>query len=970
MAPSFPFDNIALPHLRTRKALLILDLQNDFVSAGGLLSVTSPDGLVDRIIEVAGAFVKAGAGDVIWVRSQFHEHRSPGNEQIITSDAVLRPSASSRIRRRVSEPKEEASETDPEAFLSTGGSPASSEQDPRQCALAGTWGSELVTAAAAAVDSGRDLIFTKTHYSAFESSQLLMRLRTRFITELYICGALTNISIYATALDAGRHGLAVTIIEDCCGYRSERRHINALRKLVQLTGCETSSAEDVTTAIAPKDPPNEVPAGQASGKTNSKTGKNDGGKHLPIRPRVRPAGGATEVPAGAGSSGAAVTDSQSPATQPPQPPVASATTAHDNASSSASSPNASAERSESLLPSELTPPAGAEGSVDQEQGSGSSHIRPPIPSTGSVAAHPTVDKEQVGVNTAPSTDNIKTGDSREADEQRADHSESSPSDDPARMSEPGEETALPAKSSGPICEGDTTVIYDILPASVEDGVFERLRDEVQWLRMSHQGGEVPRLVCVQGEVDDDGNMPMYRHPADESPPLVPFTPSVVQIKSEVEQAIGHPLNHVLIQFYRDGNDYISEHSDKTLDIVPGSFICNVSLGAERTMIFRTKRADKDPSRKSSKPEDGSVPAPAADADDTKRKVCRVGLPHNSLCRMGLKTNMRWLHAIRQDRRADRDKLPAELAFNGGRISLTFRRIGTFLDRDSSIIWGQGATSKSLSDARSVVNGQTPEAVRMLQAFGTENHSSDFDWDKHYGEGFNVLHMSNAPRFFTSTDPAVNMRIQLMLAAHSIAYAKGSVSPALQGTVNEGDVDEAAPLPAPSSHAPVKFMDNDAERSTVHGDAAILLFLEAVYGGDSGSTTPRPALARRYTRFQQGLELLDKWRALRRTTTDKHLDRPNYLKSFKRDLGVWNGYASEPGGDQFIAGGEDASIADYAVWPVLGEIEGSCGGEEAFISGLKTLGLEALSRYYLSFKARDCVDRVRKERQENPPRGPG
>ncbi len=144
-------------------------------------------------------------------------------------------------------------------------------------------------------------------------------------------------------------------------------------------------------------------------------------------------------------------------------------------------------------------------------------------------------------------------------------------------------------------------------------------------------------------------MPVYRHPADECPALVPFTPTVVQIKDEVEKVLGHPLNHVLIQLYRDGNDYISEHSDKTLDIVPRSFICNVSLGAERTMVFRTKRADKDPSRKAraGRPdgegagpgdEDPSTSPPETDA---KREIVRARLPHNSLCRMGLKTNMRW-----------------------------------------------------------------------------------------------------------------------------------------------------------------------------------------------------------------------------------------------------------------------------------------------------------------------------------------
>ena len=53
------------------------------------------------------------------------------------------------------------------------------------------------------------------------------------------------------------------------------------------------------------------------------------------------------------------------------------------------------------------------------------------------------------------------------------------------------------------------------------------------------------------------------------------------IRQRVEEILKHPVNHVLIQYYRSGNDYISEHSDKTIDVVRGSNIVNVSLGAER-----------------------------------------------------------------------------------------------------------------------------------------------------------------------------------------------------------------------------------------------------------------------------------------------------------------------------------------------------------------------------------------------------
>ncbi len=217
------------------------------------------------------------------------------------------------------------------------------------------------------------------------------------------------------------------------------------------------------------------------------------------------------------------------------------------------------------------------------------------------------------------------------------------------------------------------------------------------------------------------SQPIYRHPADESPPLLPFSPTVQKIRECVEKALGHPLNHVLIQHYRHGGDYISEHSDKTIDVVRDSKIVNVSLGAQRTMTLRTKK-------------DG--------AKETKsdRETQRVPLFHNSCFVMGLKTNEKWLHSIRHDKRPTETKSPEEQAYNGERISLTFRLIGTFLNKDETLIWGQGATSKVKESAAEVINGGE-EAQKLIDAFGIENQSSEFDWDAVYGGGSNVLHFS-------------------------------------------------------------------------------------------------------------------------------------------------------------------------------------------------------------------------------------
>ncbi|KAI1749550.1 hypothetical protein F4782DRAFT_549696 [Xylaria castorea] len=484
--------------------------------------------------------------------------------------------------------------------------------------------------------------------------------------------------------------------------------------------------------------------------------------------------------------------------------------------------------------------------------------------------------------------------------------------------------------SEPLCEGDTKVIYDILPADLARDMFTRLHAEVAWQRMSHQGGEVPRLVAVQGLVAADGSKPVYRHPADASPPLDPFTPAVDAVRRIVEEALGHALNHVLIQLYRSGEDYISEHSDKTLDIARDSFIANVSLGAERTMTLRTKRRPK----KGSGSGPGSEEGEGGDGDggggvveqQLRRSVQRATLPHNSLFQMGLATNMRWLHGVRADKRAGREKSAAELACEGARISLTFRRIATYLDAGEARIWGQGATGKRRDAARDVVNGQTDQAVAMVRAFGRENQDADFDWDASYGRGFDVLHIGDARRLFLSGDPVVDLRIRAMLAELGVSYARGSLGSREGGGEGGGG--------KPGSNIPIRFVDNDENKTAVDGQGMIMLYLQKTYGAAGASTEDKERI---WDRWTQGLETLDLWRALSSSSPPtKEKVKENTTTKTKIDnlLTPWEEFASE---DVFIAG-PDISLADFAFWPVLSDIFSASpdlSGEDSKFPSLQT-----------------------------------
>ena len=133
---------------------------------------------------------------------------------------------------------------------------------------------------------------------------------------------------------------------------------------------------------------------------------------------------------------------------------------------------------------------------------------------------------------------------------------------------------------------------------------------------------------------------------------------------------------------------------------------------------------------------------ATDGYSISREVQRVSMPHNSVFVLGPRTNARWLHGIRADKRLPGEKSHEEKAFGGERISITFRQIGTFIDEEKRKIWGQGAVSKDRTKAGKISTNNSSEMESMILAFGKENQQVDFDWDAEYGKGFNVVNLTS------------------------------------------------------------------------------------------------------------------------------------------------------------------------------------------------------------------------------------
>jgi len=973
-----------LPIVQTRKALLILDLQNDFVASGGVLPVDKPADYIEKISNLVPTYRSSGC--VIWVRSQFETYRpvndgTPNGDRVITDrelSAVSDGNGESGRRRGIPSKtllrlydKMLASQEDDEAGTEEAGNDSEEPYDnetyltpelgkrPR-CVLPVSLGANYAQSIIQAMDLTRDLSFTKSHYSAFKSGAFLQILRGQFVTELFICGTLTNISVFATAMDAAQFGYSITLLEDCLGYRSKARHDEAIRQLIDTTGCEVMTSSDAIEAMKAKESTQGRPSNSRrpvrdthdhrnlhSMITNLKL-RNDAGA---TSSACKTSTGETSGSNDASTSGAKATASHGSLQPAPLtsddslmdklPLLKKAdgdtrkrvpnkiktrrrlSKSHSNEAEGQSSDLTKASGSENhklvtapLSPTHVTLTSAAEALKKiPTQTLLDESLPGPIKSTEQtdpIAVVKTENETQppVAQDMKIEVDEKKELKLEDIKEPVLDSIKLSKDHSPAKEAPSRQE-----EDTFPICDGDSEIIHNLLPQSEASGIFEKLRDEIRWQKMSHQGGDVPRLVSVQGEIGEDGSIPIYRHPADESPPLLPFTPAVSLIRSEVEKRLGHKVNHCLIQFYRNGADYISEHSDKTLDIAPNSFIANVSLGALRVMTFRTKKPLKDQQA-------------LQDEEKIPRLSCKVPLPHNSVCKMSLRTNMKWLHSIRQDKRALQEKSEAELAYDMGRISLTFRLIATFLDRGQTKIWGQGAVAKEKKDARTIINGGTPQVEKMLRAFGKENHSSDFDWQEAYGQGFDVLHIQNQRKLFLSGDVVADLRVKLALSEFELDWSAGQLSPFFYWKQGESHVE----VPEIPEEFPVRFVDNDPSRARAQGDLAILLYLDASYGTGQ-DTKLQVQKARQYTRLQQADTVLQSWRA-----------EPFSVKPFRRLLALWDIYASE---DLFIAG-PTPSIADFAFWPVLHEVIKEWG------EGINSPNLQA---YYNRMLQRDSVHKV-------------
>lgn len=883
------------PHFQTHQALLVLGLQNDFILPDGKLPVNTRTGFLDRIHALIPTFRKQSS-NIIWTKTLYESDRlasdpttgegdavvvgglvdgvesSTDDDDDLAKDLIQPPQSRSstskhRLRalnllKRVSARKTTSAnareelqavvEEDEELFL------RQSAKNGPAC-LPGTPGADFADVAKSKIEPS-DTVVQTTNYSAFQGTSLLLILRRRLVTEVYICGCITNVNVLATVIDAARHGIRINVVGDCLGYRKQSRHKLALKRMVEFFDANIVTSQDVIARNTPGSAPSATPQEDSAKDEQQPEDQVNNSRVSEPRPTDHPH--ATHVPHdttptinnedsgnGLGRTSFANSRARKPSdTSLAESRVTSETKLSDEQFADILAQGAKVARPErssekpNLVKSKIRMRPRTSKDRDKEKKSEDKKSRgdptkrsdkgdakveasslqatPQEPKKRENCPQPvdSVDNPRpAAITKAESSDKLRDSPSKgdrslkPSASQPALSSASTERDIASLMKRmalsratkpdsnedlPKKLQAAPAQSMPPpnpsqtadqstkskpsklqslatlpvlgpddrIAEGDSRIVCDFFPHELyhpsdrskplRELIFTQIYNEVRWQRMLHQEGEVPRLVCAQGEFSADGSMPIYRHPADQTLPLLHFSPKVQLIRKQAEKLIGHPLNHVLIQLYRSGVDCISEHSDKTLDIARGSSIVNVSFGAQRTMRLRTKKSDK--------------------ADGSQRETQRVAMPHNSMFVLGPKSNTKWLHGIMPDKRIKSERSELENAYGGIRISLTFRHIATYLDAKCRTIWGQGATVKDQRDAGDVINDDEEENERLLRAFSRENHDPGFDWDHWYGEGFDVLHLKGPPKdlpiLFASNNQVENDMVRLYLAERNMEYS--------------------------------------------------------------------------------------------------------------------------------------------------------------------------------------------------------
>ena len=169
---------------------------------------------------------------------------------------------------------------------------------------------------------------------------------------------------------------------------------------------------------------------------------------------------------------------------------------------------------------------------------------------------------------------------------------------------------------------EASVTPGFIAPDAATGLFDALCSQVQW----DERMKARKTACFGQTYDDSGVD--YQ--------VVAMHPLLIPLCAAIERHLGFRPTNCLLNYYESGRSTMGFHSDATYNLADGTGVAIVSLGAERSLTFRSK----------------------ADLN----VLVHYPLPHGSLFYMTQLTQDYWTHAVKK---TDTDD---------ARISLTFRHI--------------------------------------------------------------------------------------------------------------------------------------------------------------------------------------------------------------------------------------------------------------------------------------------------------
>jgi alkylated DNA repair dioxygenase AlkB len=135
-----------------------------------------------------------------------------------------------------------------------------------------------------------------------------------------------------------------------------------------------------------------------------------------------------------------------------------------------------------------------------------------------------------------------------------------------------------------LADAELDYLPDWVDIALADSWLRELVEQTPWqqpeLFIHGRYHRTPRLTAWYG---DSGARYRYSGKLHES---LPWTPLLDEIRQRIVREVGQPLNAVLLNYYRDGQDSMGWHSDAEPELGRDPLIASLNLGGSRRFDLR------------------------------------------------------------------------------------------------------------------------------------------------------------------------------------------------------------------------------------------------------------------------------------------------------------------------------------------------------------------------------------------------